>query len=123
MSHFTLKYDDSAGWLAQTAMSPKELEKDPRLFDELSRVMDHVKFFDGEPLDSGIMMPFTIICGEITGKYYWGVFRAEGLSRKFRKGKTPEYFLRGRMIDGWYEVDNTLPIEVPKEPVKDKEAA
>jgi len=121
MSNFKMVYDDTVGYICQTTIHPKELEKDPRLFDEMVRTMDHRKFFDDDPLVSGVMTKFTVVSGDLSGKYHWGEYRIEGLARKFRKGKEPQYFLRCRLTDGWYEVDNSLPVKVPPQKAKEEE--
>ena len=112
MSIFKRQWDDTIGYIYQTATPPKELDEDPRLFDGIARVLDEKKFFDDDPLTSGVLTKFTVVSGELTEKYHWAEFRVTGLGRRFRKGKEPQYFIRVRKVDGWYEEDNTMPIEV-----------
>jgi len=113
----TRAYLDDVGFIYRTPDTPEMVDADPSYFDDLVLdLTDTNKYFDDDPMVSGMMRSFHIICGNFPEEYDWATYTIEGISRKFNKGRAPDYFLHCSRNQDWRHVGGSRPAAEPVAP-------
>lgn len=98
-------YLDDVGFIYHTFDSPKDIDADPRYFDGLvNDLTDTHKYFNDDPMVSGVLRDFHVISGDVLEEYYWASFKVLGIKRKFNKGRAPTFFLVCDKVGDWNHV-------------------